>query len=95
ISNNTTFIFNDVLFFEGLIVIFMGAFSSISGNSNGLSMNALGQSNAQYVGFSNLEITKKEKELTSNIVKTYISIGISSFTLIFAGGICVLLSIII
>lgn len=53
----------NILFIEGIIVIMLGIFSGISGDSNGTSLQALGQNNAQYISNVNLEISNLTKKL--------------------------------
>lgn len=83
----------DILFMEGVLVIIIGLFSSIGGNPMGLSLQALGQSNAQYVGNANLEISRMEKE--KSIVKDSIKIGVSTISLILGGIGCIVINYII
>lgn len=91
----TTYNFKDVLFVEGMVVIILGIFSGISGNSTGLSLQGMGQNNAQYVSNANLEILKMEKEKTKNNLNTNIRIGLNMVSLIIGGGICIIIDFII
>lgn len=52
----TSYELNNILFIEGLISFMIVLFSSISGSPMGLSMQSLGQTNAQYN--ANLQIEK-------------------------------------
>lgn len=47
-----------------MVVIILGIFSGISGNSTGLSLQGMGENNAQYVSNANLETLKMQKEKT-------------------------------
>ena len=85
--------FNDVLFIEGILLIILGVLSSVGGNPMGLSLQSLGQNNAQYVSNSNLEISKMEK--SKNNLKTTISTTLSMVSFIVGGGIVILISFII
>ncbi|MDD7793294.1 hypothetical protein [Clostridium sp. 'White wine YQ'] len=89
----TGYSFKDVLFMEGILLIIIGALSSIGGNPMGLSLQSMGQVNSQYVSNANLEVTKKEKNSYS--VKTTLSFGISMIALIIGGAFSILLSFVI
>ena len=81
ITNFKDYELRDVLFVEGIIFVVGGVLSSIGGNPMGLSMQGLGQNNAQYIANANLEVSKMEKDKTNNI-KTTISAGLSTVSLI-------------
>ena len=91
----TNYNFKDVLFVEGMVVIILGIFSGISGNSTGLSLQGMGQNNAQYVSNANLETLKMEKEKTKNNLNPNISIGLNMVSLIIGGAICIIIDFII
>lgn len=91
----TNYNFKDVLFVEGMVVIILGIFSGISGNSTGLSLQGMGQNNAQYVSNANLETLKMEKEKTKNNLNPNISIGLNMVLLIIGGAICIIIDFII
>ena len=91
----TNYNFKDVLFVEGMVVIILGIFSGISGNSTGLSLQGMGQNNAQYVSNTNLETLKMEKEKTKNNLNTNIRIGLNMVSLIIGGAICIIIEFII
>ena len=91
----TNYNFKDVLFVEGMVVIILGIFSGISGNSTGLSLQGMGQNNAQYVSNVNLETLKMEKEKTKNNLNPNISIGLNMASLIISGAICIIIDFII
>ena len=84
ITNFKDYELRDVLFVEGIIFVVGGVLSSIGGNPMGLSMQGLGQNNAQYIANANLEVSKMEKDKTNNI-KTTISAGLSTVSLIIGG----------
>ena len=84
----------DVLFVEGIIFVVGGVLSSIGGNPMGLSMQGLGQNNAQYIANANLEVSKMEKDKTNNI-KTTISAGLSTVSLIIGGLLVIAINFII
>lgn len=60
----------------------------------GLSMQGLGQNNAQYIANANLEVSKMEKDKTNNI-KTTISAGLSTVSLIIGGLLVIAINFII
>lgn len=62
LTNFKDYELKDVLFVEGIIFVIGGVLSSLGGNPMGLSMQGLGQSNAQYIANSNLKVTKIEKD---------------------------------
>lgn len=84
----------DVLFVEGIIFVIGGVLSSLGCNPMGLSMQGLGQTNAQYITNANLEVTKMEKDKTKNI-KTTISVGLSTVSLVIGGIIVIVINFII
>jgi hypothetical protein len=61
ISYYFKFNLKDVQFVIGLLLLIMLIFSNISGNSMGLSLQALGDINSQYVANVNLEACKKDE----------------------------------
>ena len=77
-----------------LIFVVGGVLSSIGGNPMGLSMQGLGQNNAQYIANANLEVSKMEKDKTNNI-KTTISAGLSTVSLIIGGLLVIAINFII
>ena len=88
------FLLKDVLFIEGIIFIMLGIFSCIGGNPMGLSLQSLGQNNAQYNTNANLEVSKMENTNKSNFKNT-ISISINTVSLILAGIACIITNYII
>lgn len=75
--------FENILFIEGIILVFVGIFASISGDSMGLSMQGLGQNSAQYSASANLEVTKMEREKSNR--KLDVALAVSTFSLILGG----------
>ena len=94
ITNFKDYELRDVLFVEGIIFVVGGVLSSIGGNPMGLSMQGLGQNNAQYIANANLEVSKMEKDKTNNI-KTTISAGLSTVSLIIGGRLVIAINFII
>lgn len=85
--------FQNIVFIEGLILVFVGIFTSISGDSMGISMQGLGQNNAQYISNANLEVTKMQKEKSNR--KLDIEFAVSTFSLVLGGSLSVVLTFII
>lgn len=94
ITNFKDYELRDVLFVEGIIFVVGGVLSSIGGNPMGLSMQGPGQNNAQYIANANLEVSKMEKDKTNNI-KTTISAGLSTVSLIIGGLLVIAINFII
>ncbi|GAA0071173.1 hypothetical protein UT300003_26970 [Clostridium sardiniense] len=95
ISKYTEHVFKDVLFIEGIIFVIIGIFSCVGGDPMGVSLQGLGQNNAQYIGSANLEISKMEKDRGRNRFKTTISASISMISLIIGGILCIIINFII
>lgn len=95
ISNFSGYILKDILFIEGIISVIIGVFSLTSGNSMGLSMQSLGQSNSQYVSNSNLEVTKMEKERKHNSIGGNVKDSFNIISLNLGGIICLIASFIV
>ena len=74
------FLLKDVLFIEG--------------NPMGLSLQSMGQNNAQYTANANLEVSKMESTNKSNLKNT-ISVSINTVSLILAGIVCIVINYII
>lgn len=94
ITNFKGYELKNILFIEGIIFVMIGILSSIGGNPMGLSMQGLGQSNAQYIANGNLEVAKMEKDKTKS-VKTTVSIGLSTVSLVIGGILVIALNFII
>lgn len=94
ITNFKGYELKDMLFIEGIIFVIGGVLSSLEGNSMGLSMQGLGQTNAQYITNANLQVTKMEKDKTKNI-KTTISVGLNTVSLVIGGILVIVISFII
>ncbi len=94
VVNFISYDFKDVLFIESIIVIIVGALSLNSGKSMGLSLQGLGQSNAQYISNANLEITKMENEKKKPRSETNWNSTLNMISLIVAGIICIIIAFI-
>lgn len=90
----TTYNLKDILFIEGIILVILGVSSFLGGNPTGLSLQGLGQTNAQYIANANLEVTKMEKEKT-NTIKNNFKTSISTVSLVIGGIICIIINFII
>lgn len=86
------YIFNDVIFVQGMILIVVGLLSSMGGNPMGLSIEGIGSQSAQYITNANLEVTKYEKERLN--IKTTITIGLSGASLVVGGLLSIIISFI-
>lgn len=89
----TDYLFKDVLFVEAIVFVMAGIASSIGGNPMGLSLQGLGSQNAQYMSQANLEITKMEREKLG--IKTTMSIGFNTVSLLTGGIVSMIISFII
>lgn len=94
ITNFNGYELKNMLFIEGIIFIIGGTLSSFGGNPIGLSMQGLGQTNAQYISNANLQVTKMEKDKAKNI-KTTIRVGLNTISLVMAGILVIVVSFII
>lgn len=95
LSKTKGYLLKDVLFIGGILFILLGILSSVGGNSMGLSLQSLGQNNAQFNSSSNLEVSKIEKERTNGISKVTISASISTASLVLAGIFSIVINYII
>ncbi|ATD55508.1 hypothetical protein [Clostridium chauvoei] len=93
--NLTRYNFKDVMFIEGIVLVILGLFASVSGNPMGLCIQALGNSNSQYVANANMQITKLDTEKAHRNAKTTIRMGISTVALIIGGILSMVISFII
>ena len=80
-------------FIEGLIMIFVGIATSISGDPMGTSLQALGENNAQYMAIANLEVSKMEKKKSN--VKRNIAFALSTFSLLIGGILSIIVTFLI
>lgn len=92
IKKFSTFSLKDILFVEGILLVIFGAASCIGGNPLGLSIQALGQPNAQYAAYANLEVTRMEREKLS---KFNFKTAFNLISLVLAGLICIIINFII
>lgn len=84
----------DVLFVSGFITVAIGALSTMTGGSVGLTIQGLGAKNAQYITNATLEATKIEDKNNEYSFRNKINFFTSSFIIIASGVIVVLISLI-
>ena len=96
ISNGFNYKLQDVMFIEGLIVVIIGALFSMKGNPSGISLQGLGQNDAQYRANENLEVIVRERESTNyykNFFKhSVVELAFSNITIIIGGALIILFS---
>lgn len=88
------YLFKDVLFIEGIISAVIGIFTSMSGNSKGLSIQSMGRNDAQITGIDNLKITEMEGKTFKDYFKSVIFFTFNAVSLIICGVICIALNFI-
>lgn len=86
---------SEVLFIEGIVVIGIGLFSFVGGDSMGLSLNGLGSQSAQYSANVSLDTTDKDRENSSNFRKINFELGRSGIAILVGGIIPVVISFLI
>lgn len=93
ISQSLDYNMQDVLFYEGIIVLMLGVMRTMKGNPSGVSLQALGQKNAQYRANENIKVTKTEREAT-NYHKNFMNHSVIDFAIsdvvIILGGILIM-----
>lgn len=93
IANSYSYNIEDVMFIEGMILLIVGVFTGMGGDSKGLSFQSIGQISSQYTTNANLEVTKMERsslgKLKQNIedIKSSSTIIISSIIIIIISNI--------
>lgn len=89
----------DSMTIVGLLIVIVGALSSVGGNPTGVGINSIGQINSQYISNLNIEVTKMERnstkyfESTANHTKLFFTS--SKLNIILNGLFVILASIII
>lgn len=91
IINFTSYDFKDVLFIESLILIVVGVASLNSGKPMGLSLQGLGQNNAQYIANANLQISRMENEKRKYNLKSGLKSDLNIISLIIGSVICIII----
>lgn len=95
ITKYASFNLKDVLFFEGIIVVMFAALSSVGGIPIGLSLQGMGQNNAQYVANATLEAARMEKESKVKTLRKEFNKSTTMASLVIAGVICIITNFII
>lgn len=90
ITKYTSFNLKDVLFFEGIIVVMFAALSAVGGIPIGLSLQGMGQNNAQYVANATLEAARMEKESKVKTLRKEFNKSTTMASLVIAGVICII-----
>ena len=65
ISNKFSYNLQDVMTYEGLIIILIGILMSMKGNPSGISISRIGNNDASMTSYLNNEITRQEREINS------------------------------
>ena len=91
ISNLKGFEIKDVLFIEGIFILMVGLFSSISGSPQSLSLQEFGQVNPQYFASISLEDTTIENQRAVSVSNIQVSVDLFSTSMII-GSVIVLIS---
>lgn len=79
----------DVIFVEGIIVIILALFTSMHGNPMGLSIQSIGQNNAQINSNNNIKIKEIEEKKTKNKVRSTLNFSLNTICFIISGIICI------
>ncbi|HWT27176.1 MAG TPA: hypothetical protein VN131_04490 [Mobilitalea sp.] len=94
ISYRFNYTMQDVLSYEGIIILIIGVLMSMKGNPSGVSMRGIGQNNVNAVTYDNLETTRIERDITDyhkNFMKhSVVEFAFSNITVIL-GGIFIIL----
>ncbi|MHB8132306.1 MAG: hypothetical protein ACYDEX_25415 [Mobilitalea sp.] len=89
ISNKFNYNLQEVMIYEGLIIILIGILMSMKGNPSGISISGMGSNDATITSYMNNEFTRQEREINpyhkdyfnNNLVK----FSYSNLTFIFGG----------
>lgn len=99
VRNNSVVKVYDSMTMIGLLIMVIGALSSVGGNPTGVGAIGLGQMNNQYISNFNIEVTKMERsitkyfESTANHTKLYFTS--SKLNIILNGAFIILSSIVL
>jgi len=95
ISNRFDYALQEVLSYEGLILLIIGILFSMKGNPSGSSISGVGQNNANAMSFYDLEVTRLERESNpyhKDFLKNNIVVFAFSNLSIILGGILIIAS---
>lgn len=95
ISSKKGYLLKDVLFIQGMIIIFIGILASITENPLGFSFLGLNQINTKFINNSNPEAKQMGKSKFKNPGKMTFNYTIATVSLIFSGITCVIINYII
>lgn len=65
LSAQINFSVENLLFYEGLTLIIIGAMASMKGNPSGINTQGAGQQGNQFIQRENLEVTQEERRATN------------------------------
>lgn len=98
IAYKSSYKIQDVMIYEGIIIIIIGIFMSMKGSHSGINLQGVGQINENAVQFQNFEVTRleqeqerKNKEYFKNFYKYAIVETIFSSLVFIIGGILIIL----
>lgn len=66
ISNRFDYNLQDVMTYEGFILILIGIALSMKGNPSGMNLNGIGQSDDNALSYLNYEVTRQDRESNPN-----------------------------
>jgi len=98
ISNRFDYALQEVLSYQGLILLIIGILISMKGNPSGASISGIGQNNANAMSFYDLEVTRLEREANpyhKDYLKNNIVVFAFSNLSIILGGILIIASVMI
>jgi hypothetical protein len=95
ISNKKGYLLRDVLFIQGMGIIFLGILASISENPLGFSLFGLGRINTQLINNVHPDATKMKESKFGNPTKITFNHTIATVSFIVSGIICVIVNYII
>ena len=87
--------FKDILFVGGILSLGIGILSIFSGDSMGLSLQGLGNINAQYISNANIKGIELERKSKKEGIKNNIKIYFGTINIFISGVIMILISILI
>ena len=92
ISNKKDYLLRDVLFIQGMGIIFLGILASISENPLGFSLFGTGRINTQIISTTNSEVAQMKGSKFSNPTKITFNHTIATASFIVSGIICVIVN---
>lgn len=95
ISNKKGYLLKDVLFIQGMGIIFLGILASISDNPLGFSLFGTGRINTQITSTANSEAAQMKGSKLNTPIKMIFNYTIATMSFIVSGIICVIVNYII